>query len=118
MKIVGAAWVNNLLTIELNHFSNPTWIWAMRNMGSHTSVMGKGPENFQFNGNKVSIYADENEAQRIIDYFKGWLPNIAQVYKSKIERDIREAEQKERNELKQRLSEEEKRLRVNTNLKF
>ena len=81
-------------------------------MGSHTALGGKGPERFAVGGNTAIIDAREDEVQAIINYFKGWLPRVNQVYEARIRREQREAEEKARRELEQESREQEARLRV------
>lgn len=118
MRIIGVDWENGTLTIELNHVPNKTWIWAMNNMGGHTAVYGRGPETFRFSGNKAVVHASENEAQLVINHFKNWLLTTSRVYVSKLERDLQESERKARDEIKRRIAEEEKRMKVKGSLTF
>ena len=55
-------------------------------MGSHTSVSGKGPESFSIRvgDTNARINARSDEVQRIIDYFKQWLPRVNMVYKKRL----------------------------------
>jgi serine/threonine protein kinase len=118
MKIVKVDWENNTLSIELNHPPNPNWIWALKNMGNYSSVMGKGPNSFQFVGNVARISARSNEVQRIIDHFNQWLPKANNVYEDKLKRDQEAVERKEREELQRRIQQEQERADVIRNLKF
>ena len=87
-------------------------------MGNFTSVMGKGPEQFQFTGNVARISASSDDTQRVVDYFKQWLPLANRVYIDKVKGDMAESERKQRAELQKRIQEEEERARVKKNLKF
>lgn len=118
MTIVDVDWNNGNLSIKLNHPINPNWIWALGNMGSYTSVWGKDPSRFQFNGNIARISSTSNEVQQIIDYFKQWLPMANRVYADKLKRDMEEAERKQRVELQKQIKEEEERAQVKQSLKF
>src|SRR5207247_10961512 len=51
---------------------NTKWIWALHNMGSFQSVLGKQPERFSISVNTARIDAGENEVQQIINHFKNW----------------------------------------------
>ena len=90
----------------------------MRNMGSHSSLWGKGPETFNFRGNKAFIGARENEVQQIVDHFKAWLPRATQVLKQRLEQAAAraKAEREERLRLEREL--EEQQLRVMRNVKI
>jgi serine/threonine protein kinase len=119
MRIVDVEWSNGTLTIQLNHNATSDWIWAINNMGGFTSVLGKGPEAFRFHGNKASIGAsDSGEAQRIIDYFKQWLPRVATVYQNKLSQDAENAKRQQLEQLKRKVAEEEKHKTINASLKF
>lgn len=118
MKIIDVDWVNGNLSIKLNHQINPNWIWALGNMGGYTSVWGKDPSSFQFNGNVARISAASHEAQQVVDYFKQWLPMANRAYVDKLKGDMREAERKQQAELQKRIKEEEERARVKQSLKF
>lgn len=119
IKIIDAEWDNGTLTIQLNHQPNYQWNWAFQNMGSHSAVMGKGPEMFQFRVNRAVISAhDGNEAQRIIDHFKQWLPRVAQVYENKLRQDAEKAEMEKIQEMERKIAEEEKKKAINESLKF
>jgi len=119
MRITDVEWDKGALHIHLNHSSNSTWQWALLNMGNYNSVMGKRPESFQFQGSKAIIGAkDQNEAQRIINHFKEWLPKVAQVYENKLRTDAERAEQKEIDKLKKKIKEENTRKSINSGLKF
>jgi serine/threonine protein kinase len=111
-KLVEFDWNRGILTLILNQAVNSKWIWALQNMGNHTSLLNKGPESFTFSGNKATINADEDEIQDAINYFKNWLPRANQVYEQIIRREKQEAELKIRFELQQRIKEQEARKRV------
>jgi len=105
-------WDRGNLTLILSQPINSTWINALQKMGSHRSLLGKGPERFSFSGNKARINAREDEVQEIINYFKTWLPNANRVYEQMILRKKQEAEERERQELQRQIEEEEARKRV------
>ncbi|MCU7841619.1 MAG: serine/threonine protein kinase [Candidatus Thiodiazotropha sp. (ex Troendleina suluensis)] len=119
MKIVSIDWDNGMLKIHLNHQPTYQWQWALQNMGGHSSLMGKGPEMFRFNGATTSIAArDEREAQAIINHFKQWLPRVAQVYENKLTQDAKSAEQEKINEIRKKREAEERKKTINANLTF
>jgi serine/threonine protein kinase len=105
-------WDHGNLTLMLDKPTNPKWIIAFQNMGSHTSVMGKGPETFRFKDNKAIIGTQDDDVQRIVNYFKGWLPQVNQVYGRNLRREREEAEMAERSQVKKEIEEKERRLRV------
>ena len=118
IRIVDVDWDNGTLSIKLNHQPNPNWVWSLRNMGNYSSVMGKGPANFQFVGNAAKISASANEAQRVVDHFKQWLPMANSVYENKLKQDLEAAERGQREELQGRIRQEQEKADVKRNLKF
>jgi serine/threonine protein kinase len=118
MCIIKVDWDNDVLTIELNHPINPTWQWALLNMGNYSSLLGKGPERFQFRGTKATISARADQAQEIINYFKDWLPSANRVYKNKLKQDIDAEKKRQMNEINREIQKEQERLNLLLNLKF
>ena len=92
-QLMSATWDNGdgILNLNLTCSVNQKWIEAMQNMHARNSVMGKGPENFRISGNTASIASDETTNQRIIDYFKQWLPVINATYKRMIDKEKEDA---------------------------
>lgn len=111
-RLVNFDWDRGKLTVFFQRPVNEKWVWALRNMGGHTSLAGKGPEFFQIHGDKAVIDATENQVQKIIDYFHGWLPRANEVYKQRIDREKKEAEKEQRKELERQIEEQEARQRV------
>ncbi len=118
MKIIDFDWNEGLLTIKLNHEVNINWISAFQNMGNYTSVYLKGPESFRFNKDKAMINANPNEVQDVINYFKGWLPQVTRVYEANLKRDIQQKEQREREKIEKELRAEETRKMVLSSIKI
>jgi len=87
-------------------------------MGNYSSVMNRGPENFEFKGNVARVASNEQDAQRIIDFFKGWLPYATAKLKHDLEQQARAAADKRRRELELQRAREESLLWVNSRLKF
>ncbi len=111
-RLVDFDWDRGRLTLVFQRPVNPQWVQALRNMGSYSSVMDKGPERFSISGDKAIIEAREDEVQRIIDHFKQWLPNANRVYEDIIRRGKAEAEDRERRQLQADIEEKERRQRV------
>jgi serine/threonine protein kinase len=118
MRIVNVDWNNGILNIILNHHPSPGWVSALRNIGNYTSIMGKGPDVFQFSDRSARISAGQYEAQDIIDYFKQWLPKADTLYLERIKQKLAQAERKQREELQDRVKQEEIKAEVMRNLKF
>jgi predicted Zn-ribbon and HTH transcriptional regulator len=89
---------SNTLTLKLSKCVNHNWINCMTN-SSYNSLMGYGPERFNFSGNKVTVglrnINDIDAIQIIIDYFKSWVENANSYYPQlvKNERDRRRREE-------------------------
>ncbi|MDB5971582.1 MAG: serine/threonine protein kinase [Hydrocarboniphaga sp.] len=118
MRIAGIDWTDGTLTISLSHPVNPRWKWAFTNMGGQTAVLGKGPEAFSFGDRRASIRADEGEAQRIIDYFKQWMPVVHQVYARRLRDDLQREEQEKRAALEAAKKKELDRAKLLSSLRF
>lgn len=119
MRIVDVQWENGILYIDLNHQPSENWKSAFLNMGSHTSVLGKGPEYFQFKRNTAHISVDKgNDAQRIIDHFKDWLPRVAEVYERKLQQDAEKEKQRKIRQRELEIERAEKTKTINQQLKF
>lgn len=117
-RLVGADWENGTLKLRLNKAINSKWIWALQNMGSFSAVMGKGPEAFHFHEDTASISAEEREVQRIIDYFKDWLPRANRVYERRIREEAQESIRQARAQLEAEIAEREQRERILKNIKI
>jgi serine/threonine protein kinase len=117
-RLVNFDWDRGILTLVFQQPVNEKWLWALQNMGSHTSLMGKGPEAFKIHGDKAVIDAAENQVQRIIDYFNDWLPAANRVYEQRIRREKEQAEEKQRKELERQIAEQEARQRVLKSIKL
>lgn len=118
LKIVEVDWDRDVLTISFQQPVNQEWVNALNNMGSRTAVVGKGPEAFQFRGNKAVIGAREHEVQLILGYFKEWLPTANSAYERSMRQFKEKEEQKQRKELERQIEEQEARQRVLKNIKL
>jgi len=119
MEIKDVSWERGILTITLNHQVNSNWAWAFTNLGSHSAIPGKGPIYFKLQGNEATISTnDGKEAQRIVNFFKDWLPQVNRVYGDLLKQQNKEQEEKIRKGIEARLAEEEKTKVINANLSF
>lgn len=116
--LVDANWDNRRLTLTLDRNVTPDWIAALRNMGSHRSMMGASPRDFDFRGETAIVDVDEHAAQGVIDYFKEWLPRATQTLRNRLEAAARQEEGRRQQQLRQEREAEERRLRVNRSLKI
>jgi len=117
-RLANVDWDRNILTLFFQHPINDKWISALLNMGSYSSLLGKGPGEFKFQGNKAIISAREGEIHDIIDHFKGWLPKANKVYEQLLSREKKEAEEKQRKDLQRQIAEQEARQRVLNTIKL
>jgi hypothetical protein len=119
LKIVAADWQNGRLILELNRVPEQEWTQRfLQPRGSWSSIMGSGPEAFQFIGNKANVSASEGTAQQILDHAKSYVAMANNAY----EEDLRQIAIKEERTHLQRLAEErtlaEQRARVLGTLKI
>lgn len=117
-RLVKCDWDQNILTLFFQQPVNKKWAWALQNMGSHSSLLGKGPEMFNIHGDKAVIGATEKQVQDIIDHFNDWLPKANKVYEQRIRREKEQAEEEQRKELERQIAEQEARQRVLKNIKL
>lgn len=118
LKIVDFEWDTGLLTLILSQPVNQKWINALLNMGSHSSLMGKGPEKFKFEGDRTKVHSDEREVQDIINYFKAWIPLATARYKYDLEKERHQKEEQERLRIKKEIEAEEAKARLRKNIKL
>jgi len=118
VRIIGFEWDKGLLELALNHEINPIWNWAFDNMGNHTSVFGKGPSQWGLHGNVASVYVVDSQVQKVIDYFKEWLPLVHRAYVRKLEENISNEKREIKQEMANKLAAESRRLEVMKNVKI
>lgn len=117
-RLIQADWDRGLLILTLDRPVNPQWIEALQNLGSYSSVMGKPPAAFSFNGAKTMVNAMEHEVQAVIDHFKTWLPRATETLRQRLEDAARRSDQQQREQHRRDRDEEEKRLRVLRNIQI
>jgi serine/threonine protein kinase len=111
-RLIDCDWNGGYLTLVLDKRLTQGWTAALKRMGNHSAVYGKGPDNFRFDGNTASIAADEGEVQRIIDHFKEWLPNATRKYREQRAWDREQRARTEREALELERKELERRRRI------
>jgi eukaryotic-like serine/threonine-protein kinase len=116
--VVDFAWENGLLALILSRKVNDGWIHALHNIGNHEAVWNKDPQMFRFVGNRASIAAEASDVQRIIDYFKTWLPRATEVYRRTREKGRHEKAEAERRRLEAEQQELERRRRLRAQIKI
>jgi len=117
-RLVGADWGRGQLTLKLDRSVTPEWISALMQMGSYSSVLGKGPNAFSFHGSQATVKAAEYEVQALIDNFKSWLPIASRTLKGLLEQAAQKQEATRREQLRSEREAEEQRLRVLRNIRI
>lgn len=118
LKIVSADWENGRLILELNRMPENGWMQRFKQPnGNWSSIMGSGPENFQFNGTKAIVGASEQSAQQIIDYAKGYVEMANRSYQRDLDMKAKQEEHAYREKLRQAQATAEARARVVSKLK-
>lgn len=118
IKLEDFEWEDGLLTLILSQPVNQKWRNALLNMGSFTSVMGRGPDAFTFEGNRAKVRAEERMVQDIVNYFKSWIPLTTRRYEQDIKDDRRRKEEQEREKIKIAIKAEEAKARLRKNIKL
>jgi serine/threonine protein kinase len=117
-KLIDADWNSGTLTLILDRPVTSDWIQALHQMGSYSSVLGKDPQMFHFNGNEASIPAAEYQVQNIIDHFKTWLPLASRALKEQLDQAAKRDEADRKEQIRREREAEEHRLRVKRNIKI
>ncbi|MGD0707192.1 MAG: serine/threonine-protein kinase [Anaerolineaceae bacterium] len=118
IKIEDYEWDKGMLTLILSQPVNAKWINALLNMGSYTSVIGRGPETFSFEGNCAKVRSEEGMVQDLINYFKSWIPLVTERYKQDLQEEHRIKEEQELQNLKHAIEVEEAKVRLRKNIKL
>lgn len=117
--ITGVEWNSGVLRISLDMEVDPAWAQVLKfHLGSYSSVMGAGPESFNFQGRVASVPVPEHSAQDVINHFKIWLPKATTRYRQMIEQELEDNKRKRELELRMQREAEERRLAVNSRLSF
>ena len=117
-RLVNFEWDRGQLTLILDRPITNEWKRALYNMGSYSSITGKPPSSFVFDGNRAVVGAREHEVQSVIDHFKRWLPIASGTLKSMLEQDARKRDANRREQLRLEREAEEQRLRVLRNIRI
>ena len=116
-KVLSANWDNNVLTLTLDRVVDGAWINELNGLGSYAAVMGVPPASARFSGSKAMLSCSDHDAQRAIDHFKSWLPSATVALKQRLERKVQDDEYRAREALKRAKEAEERKLRVNSQLR-
>ncbi len=119
IQIVGADYKNGHLVFTLNKTPPPNWIMAFRQPRSnHSFFLGKKPSNFVFDRNIASISLDHYDAQRLLEYAKSYVELANKQYAEDVASVLRKRLADEREHLRQRVAEEERRAKILAGLKL
>jgi hypothetical protein len=119
IRLINFDWKNNKLILFLSQPVVKKWISIFRQKRfNHRSVPGKGPESFTFENDKAYVNVSEDEVQRVIDYFKVWLPVVNQLYEKMIRQEQNEEEARLRRENQMAIVEQERRERILKNTRI
>jgi serine/threonine protein kinase len=113
VKIVDFDYDNTNLIFKLNHVVHTQWVNIFRDpKGYFQYIQGAHPQNFSFQGNTVSIRANEYDAPRIAETFPKFLENANREYKSKKEWELKEEERIKRQTLQADIERKKKEMEV------
>lgn len=116
-RIVDFEWSSGTLSLILSRAVSTDWVQALIK-GHREAVWGKGPEAFQFNGNRATIPAQHSEVQRLVDYFKSWIPPATHIYSAYRVRQRNEAAERERTQLRREQEELERQRRLREEIRL
>jgi len=117
-KLIDADWRGGQLVLILDRPVTAEWVNALHRMGSYTSVYGKPPQVFAFNGKQATVPAAEHDIPRIIEYFKLWLPAASLNLKAILEENAQKQDAARKEQLRREREAEERRLRILRNIKI
>jgi serine/threonine protein kinase len=119
IRVVGLDWERNVLTLTLSQPVNSDWVQAIQfERYGRSSLLGKGPEAFRFQGNSATVGAEERQVQDVVNHFKNWLGPAHQIYVERKKKERREAQERQRRALEQEIQERERRARVLSGVKI
>jgi serine/threonine protein kinase len=117
-KLIDWDWEPNQLTLVLTRGVDERWLYALKSMGDHSAILGKGPEEFEFRENRAVIPARESEVEQLINHFKDWMPKANKRYEELARQEIVEQQAKERRRLQAEIDANEARARLRKNIKL
>ena len=118
IRLIGFDWEYGKLILKLSQPVNEKWVYCIKTMGGRYKLSGKGPDRFHFLNDLASIAADENDIDKIINYFKGWLIDANNGYKRIITEEKEKKEEAERERIRLEIENQEKRKRILENTKI
>jgi len=118
IRLLSFDWEYGKLILKLSQPVNEKWVYCIKTMGGRYQLYGKGPDRFQFMNDTAVIAADENDIDKIINYFKGWLIDANNGYKRIIIEEKEKKEEAERERIRLEIEYQEKRKRILENTKI
>ncbi|MBL7152360.1 MAG: serine/threonine protein kinase [Phycisphaerae bacterium] len=109
------------LIFKLSQKVNQDWInifWKQNTADGSKVMMHSETNIFDFDEDQATHSVEEQNAQRIVDYFKSYLELANQGYKKFIEKKQRRKERQERERLEAEIAQEKRRQRILGNLKI
>jgi len=116
--IVGVDYDRGTLVIQLDRSVGPDWMSAFHEMGNYSAVWGAEPHRFDFRGHEARVRVEGHEAQDVINHFKQWLPAVTRDYRRRLELEMRQAEAREREAIRLKREELERREQIRSSLRF
>lgn len=119
--LVGVNYQEGQLIFELSTTPPPNWVVAFQNprASSWSSLQGSGPEYFSFRGSEARVgLRQEMLAQRLVDYTKTYIDLANQQYTNMVTENHRKRLAREREELRKRVEEEERRQKILSGIKI
>lgn len=119
VKINDIDYINGNLIINLNIIPDSIWIALFKNpREGYSSLVGYGPEAFNFRGKTVSIGISEGYIQQIIDSFKQYIGMATRAYQHHLSTEAKKKENENKLRLQNEIEDAEKRKRVLEKVKF
>lgn len=116
--LTDARWDKGVLHLTLSRAVNRLWASLFANPGSHSAILGRGPETFSIQGNALAVEAFDHEAQQLITYTKQYIQLANQAYANRIRSDAIRKQREEEDKLRRRIAMEEKATAINARLKI
>jgi hypothetical protein len=119
IALVATDFRNDRLIFELSMTPNTNWIMAFHHPKSAWhSYPGSGPESFQFTGNKTSIGLSPGmSAKQLVEWTKSYIDLANRQYSAAVVADHKKRLAAEREALRRKIAEEERRQKILEELK-
>lgn len=119
ITIVSADWDDGRLILKLNRMPESGWMQRFKNPnGNWGSIVGSGPEYFNFDGATATVRADEQSAPQVANYAKGYVEMANRSYQVDLDNKAKQEEQAYREKLSKNQAAAEARARVLSKLQI